>query len=302
MIRDFILWLAKFITKIVIFLILISVIAVGFTKFKTPKSVGKNSGHRVAVVELTGPIMTAKEIIEELHNMANDDDIDGIVFSINSPGGAVAPSQEIYETIKKIKDVKPVVAAMGTVAASGGLYSALSASKIFVLPGTQTGSIGVIAQIPNFYKAANNLGVDFLTVTSGELKDIGNPTRPLAEKDKKFLQETVNKIYQQFFNAVVEGRNLNPEDVKKYADGRLILGSEAVELGLADSFGDVYAASRAIYEILEEPLGEREYPELVYQDDEFSEIKKLFKTASSWAGQIISNNLSYYQKPGYYFY
>ena len=275
--KSYLFWLAKFITTLIVMLIFIPVLLLVISKAGEQQAGSiKTNQNKVAVVELTGPILDSKEVVKQLHKQANNQKVDGIILRINSPGGAVAPSQDIYSTIKQLKQKKPIIVSMGSVAASGGLYSALSASKIFVQPGTQTGSIGVIVQLPNFHKVTEKVGIDFLTVTSGKFKDIGNPTRALTEKDKKFLQETVNKIYQQFLNDVAEGRNLDLEQVRKFADGRLILGNEAVELGLADQVGDLYAASRAVYEVLNKPLNANQYPELVYTVDKFKKLKQFF--------------------------
>ncbi len=302
--KSYLLWLAKFITVIFIFIFLIPVLlATTISKISNKSSSSLlPSKHNVAVVELLGPIMDSKSIVQDLYTQVNDESVDGVILRIDSPGGAVAPSQEIYNAVKTLKSIKPIVVSMGSVAASGGLYSALAASKIFLQPGTQTGSIGVIVQIPNFHKLTEKYGVDFLTIKSGQLKDVGNPTRALTEQDRSFLQSTVDKIYQQFLHDVAEGRNLNIEEVKKYADGRLILGSEAVELGLADEIGDIYAAARAIYQIKGQPLAANETPKLTYSEDKFARFRKIFGTKLSLLNKVLGMEDTYQQQAEFFLY
>ena len=302
--KAFVLWLAKLITMLVVIfvvipLILVSLIA-GVGVSLASKDSPKGDKNRVAVVELLGPIMDSKEVVEELYKNARDEKISGIVLRVNSPGGAVAPSQDIYTAVKALKAKKPIVASFGSVAASGGFYSGIAASKVFVQPGTQTGSIGVIVQIPNVAKVTEKLGVDFLTITSGELKDVGNPTRPVTEKDRTFLQGTVNKIYDQFLNDVASARGLDVSKVKPVADGRLILGSEAIELGLADKFGDINAAGREVFEILGKPLAEDEYPELIYKDDKYAKLRKIFDSLAELPVLLRGQNIL--TKPEFFFY
>ena len=302
--KAYLLWLAKFITVLFIFIFLIPVLlATSLSQISNSKQgalVAKNN--QVAVIELTGPILDSKEIVQNLYRNVKDSAIDGIVLRIDSPGGAVAPSQEIFNAVKSLKSIKPIVVSMGTVAASGGLYSALGASKIFLQAGTQTGSIGVIVQIPNFHKLTDKFGVDFLTVKSGELKDVGNPTRALTEQDRTFLQSTVNKIYQQFIEDVASGRNLDIEAVKKFADGRLILGNEAIDLGLADQIGDIYSAARAIYEIKGQPLPEGEMPNLIYKDDKLAKLRMIFNSKLDLISNLLGLDQKYQQQAEFFLY
>ena len=292
-------WLFRFLTKVFVFVVLLPItlgIVIGAIA-GGDKTVVSNSKHKVAVVELTGPIMDTKEVVKNLHVQANNKSVSGIVLRIDSPGGAVAPSQDIFRTVEKLKAKKPIVVSMGSVAASGGLYSALSASKIFAQAGTQTGSIGVIAQIPNFHKLANNNGITFLTVTSGKHKDVGNPTRAVTEEDKKFLKTTIEKIYQQFLDDVITSRKLDRNSFIEYADGRVILGSEAKEIGLIDEIGDIYAASRAIFELKGSPLGEGVYPSLVYSSDKFGQLKDALSAISNIPAKLLGYDIRQYPKP-----
>lgn len=285
--KEYFIWLLKALTLIVLVfaigpLLLVSVIA-GSQQALSHRVPGDDR-NRVAVVELTGMIDSSKEIVAELHRQIDNENIKGVVLRINTPGGAVAPSQDIYNAVKRLKERKPIVASMESVAASGGLYSALGASRVLCQPGTLTGSIGVIMQIPNFQEITDKLGVDVITVKSGALKDVGNSFRPMTPEEQDFLQQTVSRVHEDFILAVVEGRGIPREKVESFADGRIILGSQAKELNLVDGFGGVYDAARAVFEILGEPLDADETPELIYAEDKFSNFKKLFESITRLPG------------------
>lgn len=271
--KAYFLWLAKLVT-------LMAMLLVGFFMFMgivvmMGRDAIPKTDKRVAVVELNGLIESSKEVVKKLHEQIVDDKVKGVVLRINSPGGAVGPSQDIYNAVRKLKERKPIVASMGSVAASGGLYAALGASKIFCQPGTLTGSVGVVLQIPNFTKVAEKLGVEMVTIKSGELKDVGNSFRTMTEKDRKFLQSTVDEVHTAFVDAVVEGRGIPKSEVEKFADGRVILGSQALALNLVDEYGDVYDAGREVFKILGEPLKDSEFPELFYVEDRLSKLRRL---------------------------
>jgi protease-4 len=165
---------------------------------------------------------------------------------------------------------------MGTVAASGGLYSALGASKIYAQEGTLTGSIGVIMQIPNFSGVTEKVGFDMVTIKSGKLKDAGNSFRPMSEEERGFLQSTADQIQKKFVEAVVTGRGLSEEKVREFADGRVIVGARAKEIKLIDEVGGVYDAAREALNLAGVKLEKDEDPELVYVDDKFASFKKFF--------------------------
>ncbi|MCL4140099.1 UNVERIFIED_CONTAM: hypothetical protein GTU68_011672 [Idotea baltica] len=169
--------------------------------------------------------------------MLDHDKIKAIVVRIDSPGGAVGASEEIFRAIKRADTKKPVVCSLGNLAASGGLYSAVGCRKIVTNRGTITGSIGVIMMSPNVAQVMDRLGVGMTVIKSGQFKDSGSPFRAQTEEDKTLLQSLVNASYDQFLTAVAENRSLDKEAVRAFADGRVILGEQAVEWGLADSFG-----------------------------------------------------------------
>ena len=290
--KEYLLWLAKLITLVFVllvipFCILGTVVSVCSSFARTVPEL-ESSGKNVAVVELQGEISNSKEVVAELYKQVKNERVKGIVLRIDSPGGAVAPSQDIFRTVQKLKAKKPIVVSMGNTAASGGLYSALAASKIYCQPGTLTGSIGVIMQIPNFRNIVGKVGVEMVTIKSGQFKDTGNMFREMTEPEKELLSKMIMSIRSDFVQAVVEGRGLKREDVEKFADGRVIIGSEAKELGLVDEFGDIYDAARAVFELLNEPLAADEYPNLYYPDDNMKKIKKLLEGALDLPLQMLT--------------
>jgi protease IV len=296
--KNYLAWLAKFLTAVLVslfvipFLLVGLVVAVGKATQSSEGSVSGDSKARVAVIELKGVIMQSKEVVEDIYKQVKDDSIKAIVLAIDSPGGAVGPSQDIFRTVQSLKARKPIVAAMGSVAASGGLYSALGASKIFAQEGTLTGSIGVIMQIPNFSGVTEKVGFDMVTIKSGKLKDAGNSFRPMSEEERGFLQSTADQIQKGFVEAVATGRGISEDKVREFADGRVIVGARAKEIKLIDEVGGVYDAARAALTLAGVTLEEGEDPELVYTDDKFANVKKFFGTlAESGAAYATSGIL-----------
>lgn len=200
---------------------------------------GLNSSEKVVVVKLDGVILDPLEISMELKKLEEDADVKAVVVRIDSPGGAVGPSQEIYNSIKRLRKVKPVVASMGTIAASGGLYAAVAANKIVANPGTLTGSIGVIVEFINAEELLQKIGIKGSVVKSGKFKDTGSPLREMSEEERALLQSVIDDVNRQFIKAVADGRGMKIEDVEKIADGRIFTGSQAKENGLVDILGDL---------------------------------------------------------------
>jgi protease IV len=194
---------------------------------------------QVAVVEINDIIIDSKEPIRELRRFKKRSSVKAIVVHINSPGGGVVASHEIYEQVKEIasEDDIPVVVSMGSVAASGGYYIACGATRIMANPGTITGSIGVISQFTNFQELLQKIGIESKTIKSGKFKDIGSPTRPMTEIEVETIQSTIDDIYGQFVDIVVENRHLGEDSVRSIADGRIYSGTQALELGLIDTLG-----------------------------------------------------------------
>ena len=201
-------------------------------------------GPRVGVVEVLGPITSSREIVENLAEFSHNESIEAVVIRIDSPGGAVGPSQEIYEAIRRLASVKPTVASMGAVAASGGFWIALGADEIFANPGTITGSIGVIVQTPNLTKIAEMLKFSTHTYKSGPHKDLGNPLRPPSEGDIAIFQRLIDDVYEQFVELTASRRNLKDSEVRPLADGRIVSGRDALRLKLVDGLGGLETAAR----------------------------------------------------------
>lgn len=196
------------------------------------------SGEKVGIIEIKGAIADAGETLEQLKTFREDESIKAIVIRIDSPGGAVGPSQEIYREIKKTISEKKVVVSMGAVAASGGYYIAAAADGIVANPGTITGSIGVIMGFTNFEKLLKKIGLTPVVIKSGPYKDMGSPAREMGDEERKILQGITNDIHDQFVTAIAEGRNLDRDLVENIADGRIFTGEYAKNIGLVDKLGN----------------------------------------------------------------
>ena len=212
---------------------------------------GWRSGDRIALVRIEGVIADSKLVVEELRRYHDDDSIKAILLRIDSPGGAVVPSQEIYDEVKQIRAAgkKKIVTSMGTVAASGGYYIAAASEKIIANPGTLTGSIGVIMELVNVEGLLQKIGVEGVVIKAGENKDVGSPFRKMTEKDRALLQHVMDDVHAQFIEAVAEGRSLKIETVRAYADGRVFTGRQAKEIGLVDELGTLQDAIKRTAEL-----------------------------------------------------
>lgn len=198
----------------------------------------------VGVVKVEGAIMEADQFLKDLKELDENARVKAIVVRIDSPGGAVAPSQEMYEAVKRIRDkgAKPVVVSMGNLAASGGMYLAVAGQKIYAAPGTLTGSIGVIMQTPNLRGVYEKVGFDMTVVKSGKFKDVMSPNREMTDEERALVQDVVDHVHGQFIRAVAEGRHLDEAQVRKIADGRFFTGEQAKEYGLVDELGHLQDA------------------------------------------------------------
>ncbi|HTN70245.1 MAG TPA: signal peptide peptidase SppA [Methylomirabilota bacterium] len=195
------------------------------------------SGDGIGILQIEGAIDDSSELLIELKRFKESPWIKAVVVRIDSPGGAVAPTQEIFEEIQKTKKSKPFIASMGGMATSGGYYIASACDKIIANPGTLTGSIGVIMQLNNVEELMKKIGVKGYNIKSGANKDIGSPFQPLSPEGREILQSLVDDVHRQFVSAVAKGRGLDETVVRKLADGRVYSGSQAKELGLIDQFG-----------------------------------------------------------------
>ena len=205
-------------------------------------------GSTVAVVELSGVIRDATELCDTLVALRKDAHVVAVVLRIDSPGGGVAPSQEIAEEVGRLRATKPVIASLGNVAASGGYYVAAATSLIVADAGTLTGSIGVIMEFHQLGALAEKLGIAQEVVKSGPYKDIGQPLRPMTAPERSLLQGMVDDVYGQFVDAVATGRGLETSRVRELADGRLYSGAQAKTVGLVDELGGLTTAIRLAWE------------------------------------------------------
>ena len=226
---------------VVLFLILIGVSLWGLSRQSgfTFMSVGD----KVAIVEINGVIESSEDIIRQLRKYGDDNSVPVIVLRINSPGGAVAPSQEIYSQVLKVREEGTyIVVSISSLAASGGYYIACAGDSIVANPGSLTGSIGVIFSFMTFEELMNKVGVQLEVVKSGELKDVGNYSREMTQREREMLQAAIDDTYNQFVMVVSENRNIDIDQVEEIADGSIFTGNQALELGLVDKLGGLEEA------------------------------------------------------------
>ncbi len=214
---------------------------------------GGLGGNKVAVVEVEGIIGISADrgtdgdsVVRSLAEYRNDPAVRAVVLRINSPGGVVAPTQEIFNAVRRLREAKkPVVASLGSVAASGGYYVAVAADQIYANPGTLTGSIGVVMQLANIEGLLKKVGVEYVVVKAGAYKDVGNFARPMTVEERRILQTLLDDVYGQFVTAVAEGRGLDRKAVLGFADGRIYSGQQAHTLKMVDALGGLEDAIEA---------------------------------------------------------
>lgn len=232
---------------------------------------------RVGVVEIKDTLQDSREFTEKLRRFVEQDDIRAIVIRVDSPGGSVGAAQEMRSEIIRARTSKKVVASLGNVAASGGFYAAVGADKVVSNPGTLTGSIGVIMQHPVVVGLMQSARVDMQTYASGALKDSGSAFRQPTTADRAYLLDLTKEIHGQFVDAVAESRGLSRDKVMEVADGRVITGLKAKELGLVDELGTLWDAARLALN-LASVTGE---PELVYPPTKHGWLDELMDAGAS---------------------
>ena len=234
------------------------------TSRMTDQLTGMSSGHLVKksilLLEIDGIIMDSTEFVDAIREYAHEDEIKGVLVRVNSPGGVVGPSQEMYEALKRVRDVlkKPVVVSMGGLAASGAFYASMGANKILTNSGTMVGSIGVIMEFANLERLYDWAKIKRYTIKTGAYKDSGAEYREMREDERILFQQLADEVLGQFKAAIAEGRKMDPAKVTQYADGRVFTGETAVKLGFADEVGTYDDAIRTIGQL----SGIGEEPEL----------------------------------------
>jgi len=248
------------------------VVTVGLGNF--PLSVGE----KIAVVKIEGVILDSKDIIEELREHRENKSVKAILLRIDSPGGAVAPSQEIYTEVLKIRDEgkKKIVTSMGSVAASGGYYIASASDKIVANPGSVTGSIGVILELANISGLMKKVGVESVVIKSGKFKDVGSLFRTMMPEERELLQGVIDDTYDQFVEAVSAGRGINKEDLIPIADGRVFTGRQAKKLGLVDELGSMQDAVKITADL----AGIKGEPDLIEKKKKVSILERFLRNSS----------------------
>lgn len=222
---------------LVLLFILFFIFVYGVSTFTGDKS-SLSLKNKIGVVTLEGIIKDSSPVVDQLIEYSKNDSIKAVVLRIDSPGGGVVSSQEIYKAVLALKKKKNVVVSMGSVATSGGYYVACAADKIVANPGTITGSIGVIIHFSNVEELLKKVGLKSSIVKSGRYKDIGSPLREMTSDEKRLIQEVVDDIYDQFLEAVSLNRKISKEKAASIAEGKIFTGRQALKMGLVDFLGD----------------------------------------------------------------
>jgi len=247
----------------------------------------EGAGKKVGIIKINGPIISSESTVSQLEKFKNRKDISAIVLRIDSPGGLVAPTQEIYEKVKSLRGIKPVVASMGSVAASGGYYIALGSDTLIANPGTIVGSIGVIMNYPIATELLGKVGIKFETVKSGNLKDVGSYSREVTDADRKHLNYMVTNIHSQFVSAVGENRSIKRSELIKLADGRVFTGLQSKELGLIDILG-TYEDAIALAGSMSQIKGKPKTVQINKKNNSFLDLftSNLEQATSSWFDEL----------------
>jgi protease IV len=235
-------------TAIITIAVLFSVVILFALSMKiAARIIGTENSHLtsregIGLVEVKGMILDSKETIRQLRYFLKKDSVKAVVLRVDSPGGIVAPSQEIYAEVKKFAARKKIIVSMGSLAASGGYYISAPATLIYANPGTITASIGVILKLSNIESLMDKIGIKAYTLKTGKYKDSGSPVRQFSAEDRAMLQSVIDNTHQQFVRAVAEGRKIPIEDVRTIADGRILSGEQAKEHKLVDRLGTLQDA------------------------------------------------------------
>lgn len=247
---------AVIVVSVVFLFFIFSAIMIGLSRSTGGVDIGSLGG-RVALVDVKGEIMSSEDVVRQIKKYQDDGSVKALVLRVDTPGGGVAASQEIYDQLLKFKDSgKSVVVSMGSIAASGGYYVACAADSIVANPGTMIGSIGSAISFPVFEKLMDKVGIKMEVIKSGDLKDVGNYARQMTPADRKMLQALIDDSYDQFVSVVAESRDLEMDSVKEFADGSVFTGRQAMQMGLIDRLGtmqDAIAVAGEMADLGEDP-------------------------------------------------
>lgn len=261
----------------------------GGVLYMIAKSTILASSNRIGVIFVRGTITDSFEYTDALASFRKDDRVRAIIIRIDSPGGGVSAAQELYREVLRTREAKPVVASLGSVATSGGYYVACGASKIIASPGTITGSIGVIAFFPNLSRIFEKIGFETVVIKSGKFKDLGNPGRTMTPDEENLIRESLMQVHRQFVRDIAVARGLDESKVDAIADGRILTGESALELGLIDELGnfqDAVQVARLLAQMEEEP-------ELIYHEKRRRLIEMLFgESAVRWLDRLFSTEVA----------
>lgn len=240
----------------------------------------------IGVVKIQGVILDSEAVIEDLEEIASIHNLKALILHINSPGGGSAASQEIYYAVKRIKEDYdyPVISVLSSLGASGGYYVALATDSIYALPGTLTGSIGVIMDFPQWTEIMDKIGINMHVVKSGDYKDTGSPYREFTPEDRRYYQQLVDDVYDQFITAVAESRSMEKARVKDLSDGKVYTGRQALDLGLIDHLGTVQDG----IDDLTRQLNLKDKPAIVRPKKEKMTFYNLvFGDINRWIGSLV---------------
>lgn len=253
-------------------------------------------GDKMAVVDLDGVILSPKTVVDQLKRYNDDDSIKAIILHVNSPGGGVAASEEIYREVKRIRDDKKkrIVAAIETVGASGAYYVASATNKIYADEGSIVGSIGVISEWVNYQDLLKWAKLKQITMKAGEFKDTGNPARELTPAEKQYLQSLIDNMHTQFIQAVADGRKMKVEDVRQIADGKVWTGQQALSMKMIDQVSDFEGAVKDTAK----SVGIKGEPTLVRSErDRKTVLDLLFGDISEWLPsreKLLEEHMGFY--------
>ena len=284
-----------------ILIILVSALALGALFFsvlylatlisggKASRSLSPLPGmEKIALIKIEGMLITADSIVEEINNYADDSSVKAVLIRIDSPGGGVVASEEIFNAVLNArKQGKKVVISMGSVAASGGYYIAAAGDRIVANPGTLTGSIGVKMEFANLERLLEKIGVRGMVIKAGEYKDMGSPFREMTDHEKMLLQWVIDDVHSQFIEAVAKGRNLPEADVKAIADGRIFTGRQALHLKLVDQLGDLEDSILIAAEL----AGIKGKPKVVKKEKKVQFLEYFKEETAAWISDIFARSL-----------